>query len=85
MASFAPLWPVDGCLPLEDDGLIGDGSTAALVGRNGAIPRLCVPRVEVRPQGGARAEPWGGGLRLRCLLRPALDLQLSSTVPLDGL
>src|SRR5918999_3272448 len=178
MASFAPLHPVNGYLgylPLEDYGLIGDGSAAALVGRDGAIPWLCVPRfdapplfcglldagrggaftvapedlvesrqcyapdsgvlvtdmrgrsgrlrltdalvlrsgadltedapagraellrsvrvlhgrvrlrVEVSPRGGARAEPQAGGLRLRCPGRPDLDLQLFSTVPLDGL
>ncbi|HSL00783.1 MAG TPA: glycoside hydrolase family 15 protein [Rubrobacteraceae bacterium] len=44
--SFRPVSPVEGYLPLEDYGLIGDGATAALVGRDGAVPWLCVPRFD---------------------------------------
>ncbi|MDP9070276.1 MAG: glycoside hydrolase family 15 protein [Actinomycetota bacterium] len=48
-SSFAPLAPVDGYLPVEDFGLIGDGSTAALVGRDGTVAWLCVPRFDDDP------------------------------------
>jgi alpha,alpha-trehalase len=48
-APFERIEPVDGYLPIEDFGLIGDGSTSALVGRDGAVSWLCVPRFDADP------------------------------------
>jgi len=175
MDEFKPVSYADGYLPIEDHGLIGDGATAALVGRDGAIARMCAPRfdsppvfcrildarrggaftitpegmvesrqyyepdtavlvtemrgpagsvrvtdaltlrqgadltedaaagrcellrsvealsggarlmVEIEPRGGARVSARSGGLSLRRLSHPHLDLQLTSSLPLEGL
>lgn len=44
-----PFTPRDGYLPIEDHALIGDGSTCALVRRDGAVPWMCVPRFDSPP------------------------------------
>jgi GH15 family glucan-1,4-alpha-glucosidase len=46
---FRPVRTRDGYLPLEDLGLIGDGSTVALAGLDGSINWLCLPRFDSAP------------------------------------
>jgi alpha,alpha-trehalase len=47
--SFRPVRRRDGYLALEDMGLIGDGTTSALVGLDGSVPWLCLPRFDSEP------------------------------------
>ncbi len=47
--AFRPPRTRDGYPPLEDLGLIGDGSTVALVGHDGNICCLCLPRFDSEP------------------------------------
>jgi GH15 family glucan-1,4-alpha-glucosidase len=47
--SFRPVRTRDGYLPLEDLGLIGDGTTVALAGLDGSICWLCLPRFDSEP------------------------------------
>ncbi|MGW3922515.1 trehalase-like domain-containing protein, partial [Streptomyces sp. NPDC005093] len=46
---FRPVRRREGYLPLEDLGLIGDGATAALVGLDGSISWMCLPRFDAEP------------------------------------
>lgn len=46
---FALMDRIDGYLPIEDHGLVGDGATAALIGRDGGVAWLCVPRFDSAP------------------------------------
>ncbi|MTD57031.1 glycoside hydrolase family 15 protein [Amycolatopsis pithecellobii] len=46
---FRPVRARDGYPPLEDLGLIGDGSTVALAGLDGSIGWLCLPRFDSEP------------------------------------
>ncbi|UUU22813.1 glycoside hydrolase family 15 protein [Streptomyces sp. DSM 40750] len=48
MSQWSPV-PLEGYLPIEDHGLIGDGRGCALVGRDGAIGFMCVPRFDSPP------------------------------------
>jgi GH15 family glucan-1,4-alpha-glucosidase len=47
--SFRPVRRRDGYLALEDMGLIGDGTTSALVGLDGGLEWLCLPRFDSEP------------------------------------
>jgi alpha,alpha-trehalase len=40
---------IDGYLPIEDYGLVGDGATAVLIGRDGGVAWLCLPRFDSSP------------------------------------
>jgi GH15 family glucan-1,4-alpha-glucosidase len=46
---FRPVRERDGYPALEDLGVIGDGTTAALVGLDGSIPWMCLPRFDSAP------------------------------------
>ncbi|MBV9915707.1 MAG: glycoside hydrolase family 15 protein [Solirubrobacterales bacterium] len=47
--SFRPVHRRDGYLALEDMGLLGDGTTSALVGLDGSVQWLCLPRFDSEP------------------------------------
>jgi GH15 family glucan-1,4-alpha-glucosidase len=67
---------------LREDAAAGRGELLRkIVAVDGQV-RLCIT---LAPRGGARSEPRAGGLQVRAAAQPDLDLQLSSTMPLDGL
>jgi GH15 family glucan-1,4-alpha-glucosidase len=47
--AFKALNRIDRYLAIEDYGLIGEGATAALIGRDGSLAWLCVPRFDSPP------------------------------------
>ncbi|MFG2761438.1 glycoside hydrolase family 15 protein [Streptomyces wuyuanensis] len=49
MDEWRALRRVQGYLPIADHGLVGDGRTCALVGRDGAVSFMCVPRFDSVP------------------------------------
>ena len=61
MTPFEPIRSIHGYLPIKDHGLIGDGSTAALVARDGAIAWMCVPRFDAPPLFGRILDAARGG------------------------
>lgn len=92
-----PLRPIvrtDGYLPIEDHGLIGDGVTCALVGRDGAIPWLCLPTFDGRPfvaglldadRGGTFAVTPVGLRESRQRYRPDTGVLVTELATADGL
>jgi alpha,alpha-trehalase len=58
---FEPLERLDGYLPIERHGLIGDGAGCALVAADGSVPWLCVPRFDDDPLCAAILDTARGG------------------------
>jgi alpha,alpha-trehalase len=58
---FEPLERLDGYLPIERHGLIGDGAGCALVAADGSVPWMCVPRFDDDPLCAAILDTARGG------------------------
>ncbi|WP_019884628.1 TetR/AcrR family transcriptional regulator [Streptomyces purpureus] len=54
----------EGYLPIADYGLVGDGKSCALIGRDGAVAFLCVPRFDSAPLFAALLDRHRGGALL---------------------
>lgn len=48
-SELKPILHTGGYLPIADYGLVGDGATAALIGRDGTVAWLCLPRFDAPP------------------------------------
>jgi GH15 family glucan-1,4-alpha-glucosidase len=68
-------------LRIEDDALVGDCETAALVGRDGSIDWLCVPRFD---SGACFAALLGNTDNVRWLIAPAGEVKRASRRYTDG-
>lgn len=62
MSEWRPVRFRDGYPPIEDHGLIGDGRGCALVGRDGAVRFMCVPRFDSPPVFCGLLDRHGGGV-----------------------
>jgi alpha,alpha-trehalase len=61
LAPFEPLERLDGYLPIERHGLIGDGAGSALVAADGTVAWMCVPRFDDDPLCAAILDTARGG------------------------
>ena len=78
--SFRPVPRRDSYLALEEMGLIGDGTTSALVGLDGSVPWLCLPRFDSEPLfGGLLDDARGGCFRRSAKCRRLLRRSAPST------